>query len=132
MLVGESVERRIDEFAIGLRMFEFLQLIDALLVLYAFHFHLGHLLRLQLVQLFAQHDVGVFENGFDERDQIQRVIGRRRIEQWNRFEQIERQRLVHRKILRELDIVAKIVEVTSYWAHLNDTRVDQYTGLCKD
>ena len=125
MLVGESVERRINEFAIGFRMFELLQLIDALLILHAFHFHLGHLLRLQLVQLFAQHDVGVFENGFDERDQIQRVIGRCRVEQWNGFEQIQRQRLVHRKILRQLDVDAQVGAVRRLRENLNDAPLDQ-------
>ena len=76
---GEGVERGIDELAVRLGVFEFLQFLHPLVVFDAFHFHLGHLLVLHLVELLAQDDVRVFENGFDEREQHERVIRRLRV-----------------------------------------------------
>ena len=55
--VGKGVERGIDEFAVRLRIFELFQFFHPLVVFDAFHFHLGHLLVLHLVELFAQDDV---------------------------------------------------------------------------
>ena len=107
MLVGEGVERGIDELAVRLRVFELLQFLHALVVFDAFHLHLGHLLVLHLVELLAQDDVRVFEDGLDEREQDERVIRRLRVHQRNRVEQIERQRLIHREIVLQLDVHAK-------------------------
>ena len=108
MLVGKGVEGGIDELPVRLRVFELLQFLHPLVVFDPFHLHLGHLLVLHLVELFAQDDVRVFEDGFHERQQDERVIRRLRIHQRNRLEQIQRQRLVHREILLQLDVHAKL------------------------
>ena len=61
-----------------------------------------------LVELLAQDDVRVFEDGLHEREQDERVIGRLRVHQRDRVEQIQRQRLVHREIVLQLDVDAQL------------------------
>jgi len=62
--------------------------LHAPVVLDAVHLHLGHFPVLHLVELPAQDDVGVFEDGLDEREQDKRVVRRLRINERNGLEQI--------------------------------------------
>jgi hypothetical protein len=86
---SEIIKRGIDKLAVRLGVFELLQFFHPLFVFDAFHLHLGHLLILHLVELFAQDDVRVFEDGLDEREQNERVFRRLRVHERNRFEQIQ-------------------------------------------
>ena len=69
MPVGKRVEGGIDEFAFRLGIFELLQFLHALVVFDALHLHLRHLLVFHLVELFAQDDIRVFEDGLHQREQ---------------------------------------------------------------
>ena len=51
---------------------------------------------------------GIFENGLDQGEQHERVIRRLRIHERNRFEQIQRQHLIHREIILQLDVHAQL------------------------
>ena len=108
MLVRKGVEGRVDELAVRLGVFQLLQLFDALVVFDPGHLHLGHLLALQLVELLAQDDVRVFQDGLHEREQDQRVIRLLRVHQRQRLQQIQRERLVHRKVVLQLDVDAEL------------------------
>ena len=104
---GKSVEGGIDELAVGLGIFQLLQFFHALVVFDALHLHLGHFAVFDLVELLAQDDVRIFQNGFDQREQHERVIGRLRVHERDGFQQVQRQRLVHGEIVLQLDVDAQ-------------------------
>src|ERR1051325_1078393 len=54
VLVGESIEGRINALAVWLGVFKFLQLLNALVVFDAGQFHLRHFLAFELGQLFRR------------------------------------------------------------------------------
>jgi hypothetical protein len=85
---AKALKVAVNEFAVGLGVFEFFQFLHALVVFDALHLHLRHLLVFDLVELLAQDDVGVFEDGFDQGEQHQRVVGRLRIQQRNCVKQV--------------------------------------------
>ena len=59
---------------------------------------------LDAVELPAQDDLRVLEDRLDQRQQVERVVGRLRVEQRDRLEQVERQRLVHREVVLQIDV----------------------------
>ncbi len=101
---GEGPEGLVDEIALGLGVLELLQFLHALLVLEPFQLHARHRLGLELVQLFPQDDVGVLEDGFDEGDDVEGIVGRLRVQERKRVEKVERERLIHREIVGQLDV----------------------------
>jgi len=102
--IRKGVEGRVDELAIRLGMLQLFQLRHSLLVIQPGHLHFRHLPALELVQLLAENDVRIFEDGFHQRQQHQRVIGLLRIHLRQGLQQVERQRLVHRKVLLQFDV----------------------------
>ena len=104
MLRGEFVEGGINKFAIRFGVFELFELLHALVILDAFHFHLGHLAVLHLIELFAEDDVRIFEDRFNEGEQHERVIRSVGIHQRNRVQQIQGQHLIHGKIFLQIDV----------------------------
>ncbi len=99
MLVGEIVEGAVDELPLGFWVFHLLQLGDALVVFDALLLHLGHPLGLQTVQLFPQDDVRVLEDGFHQSDHVQGVVRGLGIQQGQGVQKVERERLVHGKVV---------------------------------
>ena len=85
-------------------MLELLELRHALLVVHARRLHLGHRRVLQLRELTAQDGVGVLEDALDEREQIERVGLAVGVEDRDRLDEVERQRLVHREVVLEVDV----------------------------
>ena len=63
----ERVERGVDELAVRLGVFQLFQFLHALVVLHAVLLHLGDGLRFELVELPAQDQVRVFEDGLHQR-----------------------------------------------------------------
>ena len=114
MFVGKGVEGRVNELAVRLGILKLFQLLDALVEFDAGHFHLRHFLALKFVQLFAQDEVRVFQNRFNQAQQHQRIIRGLRIDERDGFQQVQRERLVHRKILLQLDIDPQLAAVVSW------------------
>ena len=104
VILGEGVEGGIHEFPTGLRILQLLQLLHSLVVFHALSLEFSDLLALQAVELPTQDHVRILEDGFDQREDIQGVVGRFRIDQPQRVEQVQRQRLIHREVFRQLDI----------------------------
>ena len=104
MLHRECVERAVDELGLRLRVVHLLELGHAVVVLDAGAFHLRHLVALQLVELPPQDDVGVLEDGLDEREEIELVGRVRRREQLRGVEQVERERVMDREVLAEVGV----------------------------
>ena len=127
MAVGEGVEGGVDEFAFGLGVFELIELIHAILVFDALGLHFGDALALEFVQLPTEDDVGIFEDGLDEGDEIERVIRGVGIEQGKRFEEVEGEHLVHGKVILQLDVDAQIRVVRVGWDELDDLAIEQGT-----
>ena len=71
------------------------QVAVALVVVQALHLHIRGGLAFDLVELLAEDDDWVFQDGLDQREHDQRVIGLLRIDERNGLEQIQRQFLVH-------------------------------------
>jgi hypothetical protein len=94
-----GVEGVVDEIPARLRMFQLLQLGHPVVVLHALRLEFGDFLALQSVELRAQDGVGLFKDRLDEREQVERVFRRCRIEQRNGVEEVKREDLVERKIL---------------------------------
>ncbi len=88
-------------------MLELLELRHALVVVEPLGLHPRDLAVLQLVELPAQDELRVLEDRLDERQQVERVRLGRRVEERDRLEQVERERLVHREVVLQLDVDAK-------------------------
>ena len=123
--VGEGVEGGIDEFAVGLGIFQVLQFFDALFVGDAFHLHLGHLAVFQAVELFAQDDVRVLDDGFHHGQQNEGVIRLLGIHEGNGLQQIERERLIHGEILLQLHIHAQVGAIGGLGNELHHFAIQQ-------
>ena len=123
--VGERVERLVDEVAQRLRVFELLELLHALLVLDAVRLHLRDRAVLDAVELLAQDQLGVLEDRLDQRQHVERVVGRLGVEQRERLEQIQRQRLVHREIVLQVDVDAQLRAVGGPRDELDDVARDE-------
>ena len=95
MLVGEGVEGGVNELAVRLGVFQFLQLGHAFVVFDALGLHRRDGAAFHLVELLAEDDGRVFQDGFHQRQQHQRVVFLLGIHQRQRLQQVERQRLVH-------------------------------------
>ena len=104
MPVGERVEGGVDEIAVRLRVFELLQFLHALVVFHPLHLHLGDGLAFHAVELLAQDGVRVFQDRLHERQHDHRVIRRLRVDERQRVVDVERERLVHRKIVLQLHV----------------------------
>ena len=119
MLVGELVEGVVDEVAAGLGVLQLVQLRDALLIRHAFVLHRVHRLGLHLVELTPQNDVGILQDGFAERDHIRRVVRRSRVNQGQRVDEVERERVVQREVILKLHVEPELVAVLTF-SHRND------------
>ncbi len=101
---GEVVEGVVDEVAIGFGVFEFFQFGDALLVRDALCLHGVHGLGFDFVELAAEDDVGVFEDGLAEGEDVCGVGGAGGIDEGEGVEQVEGEGLVEREVVLQGDV----------------------------
>jgi len=83
--------------------------------------HFRHLFRLHLVELAQKDKIGIFQNRFDEGEQIERVGFARAIEELGRLEQVKRQRVVEGEIVLQLGVHDDAVSGRD----LDDARVEK-------
>lgn len=100
----EGVVGVVDEFLAGFGPFDFLEFGHAVLEFDAFVFELGDEFAFQLVDLFAEDGIGVFEDGFDEGEDVEGVVGCVAIELGDGVQQIDAEGLVHREVVRQFDV----------------------------
>jgi len=125
VFVGKGVESGIDKIAVGLGVFQFFELFHALLIIETGHLHLRHLPALDFVELLAQDDLRVLEDGFDECQQHQGVVRRLGVEQGQGLEQVKRKRLIHREIVLQLDVHPQITAGFGSGNELDDPAVQE-------
>ena len=120
MSVGEGVESRVDELGLGLGVLQFLEFRHALVVVQPVRFHFRHRLPPELVELTVQDGARVLEDALDQREEVQGVGVRGRVEQWDRLVQVERQRLVHGEVCLELDVDPHARARVRVWYEFHD------------
>ncbi len=118
--LGERVERGVDELLQRLRVLELLEFLHALVVLHPLGLHLGHPPVLDPVELAAEDDLRVLEDCLDEGDDVEAVRRRVAIEQRDRLEEVERQRLVHREVVLQVHVDAQVAAVLVARSQLDD------------
>ena len=76
----EGVEGVVNKVGAGLGVFDFIEQGDAVVEFHALVLEARHQLGLEEVDLLAQHHLGVFEDGFDQRDEVEGVVFGRGVE----------------------------------------------------
>lgn len=104
VFVREGIEGFVHELATRFGVLQLIQPGHAFVVLDAFLFPLGHLAVLHLVELSTKDDLGVLENGLDEGDEVEGVVGCLRVEVWKGLEEVERERLIHREVVLKIHV----------------------------
>jgi hypothetical protein len=70
-------------------------------------FHAGDFLGLDDVDLAAEDRLGVFDDRFAEREDVEGVVGRLAVELGERVDEVERERLMEREVVLEADVDAE-------------------------
>ncbi len=133
MPVGKGVEGVVDELAQRLRILQLLHLLHPLVVLHAFGLPCRDRLVLHAIELLAEDQLGVLEDRLDQREHVERVLGRLGIEQRQRLEQVERQRLVHREVVLQVEVHPQLRPIRCLRDELDDLarheRAEQLPGI---
>ncbi len=106
-------------------MLQLLELLHSLVVFHPGHFQLGHFLAFELVQLLAQDHIRILQDGFHQREQHKRILRRFRVNQRDRFEQVQREHLIHREIVLQLHVYPQIHSVLVRRHDLDDAAIHQ-------
>jgi hypothetical protein len=102
-----------------------LELLHALVVVQPLGLHLRHRAALQLVELAAQDQLGVLDDRLDQRQEVEGVRLRLGVEQRDRLQQIERERLVHREVVLQVDVHAQARALLRARNDLDDAAAEQ-------
>ena len=106
MRLLEGREALVQKLEVWLGVLDFVELNHALLVLDASSLQFGYFLAFQLVDLSAQDDIRIFDDGFDEAEHVERV-GRAVLGQaLHRIDHVQAQRLQQREVLLQLGVQA--------------------------
>ena len=94
----EFVVSGVDEFRTGLGMLDLFEEGDAVIEFHAFVLEAGHEFGFQKIDLLAEDDVGVFQNGLDEGDDVEGVVFGFYVELRDGGEQVEAEGVVNGEI----------------------------------
>jgi hypothetical protein len=94
----------VDEFLAGLRPFDLLQLLHALVEFDALVLQGADQLAFQQIDLLAQDDIRVFENRLDQRNHVERVVRASGSSCGIASSSQRPERLVHREIVLQVDV----------------------------
>lgn len=72
------------------------------------------------MELAAQDEVGVLEDALHQGDEVQGVGGRVHIEEGQRVQQVEAQRLVHAEVRLQIGVHPQLAAVFVGWLELDD------------
>ena len=123
----EGVEGGVDEFGAGFGVFELVEQGDAVVELHALVLEAGHELRFQQIDLLAEDDVGVFQNGFDERDDVEGVVFGLIVELGDGIEQVEAEGVVDGEVFGQRDIDGDFLRAAAFGGRddVEDFRADE-------
>ena len=121
----KRVERLVQKFAQRLRVLHLLQLRHPLLVRDALGAHRLDLLALQPVHLPPQQRIRVLHDRLAQRKHVERIVRRLAVELRQCVEQVQRERLVQRKILLQLHVHAQLPARRLRRDPLHDLAVEQ-------